>query len=55
MKKIVTKNYRNAAAKVTAELDIHLKDPVSTAELDIHLKDPVSTKILHELHKSNIQ
>jgi hypothetical protein len=30
MKRTVTKNHRTTAANVTAELKIHLKDPVST-------------------------
>jgi hypothetical protein len=42
MQKNVSKNHTTTAAKVTAELSVHLKDPVST-------------KVLKELHKSNIQ
>jgi len=40
--RIVSKNQRNTAAKVTAELSIHLEDPVSTKTIG------------QELHKSNI-
>jgi hypothetical protein len=42
MNKIVTKYHTATTAKVTAELNIHLKDPVSA-------------KVFQELHKSNIQ
>jgi hypothetical protein len=38
----VLKNHRTTAAKVTAELNIHLEDPVSTKT------------IRREFHKSNI-
>jgi transposase len=41
LKRIVCKNHRTTVAKVTAELSIHLVDPVST-------------KKVQELHKSNI-
>jgi len=41
LKRIVYTNHRAAAAKVTAELIIHLVDPIST-------------KKVQELHKSNI-
>jgi len=30
LKRIVSKNHRTTAAKVTAELNIHIEDPVST-------------------------
>jgi hypothetical protein len=42
MKKIMSKNHRTAAAKVTAKLNIHLEDPV------------FSQTVRRELHKSNI-
>jgi len=41
LKKIVSKNHRTTAAKVTAELNIYLEDPVST-------------NTVWELHKSSI-
>jgi len=41
LKRIVSKNHRTTVAKVTAELNIHLVDPVSI-------------KKVQELHKSNI-
>jgi hypothetical protein len=41
-RKIVLKNYTTTAAKVRAELNIHLEDPVSTKTVS------------HGLHKSNI-
>jgi hypothetical protein len=40
--RIVLKNHRTTAAQVTAELNIHLEDPVSTKTVQ------------SELHKSNI-
>jgi predicted transcriptional regulator len=40
--RIVSENHRTAVAKVTAELNIHLEDPVATK------------KVRQELHKSNI-
>jgi len=43
LKSILSNNYRTTAAKVTAELIIHLEDPVST------------TTVGRKLHKSNIQ
>jgi len=43
MKRILSSNHRTTAAKVTAELIIHLKDPVST------------TTVRRKLHKSIIQ
>ena len=42
-KRIVSKNHRSTAAKVTTELNIQLKDPVSTKT------------VCPELHKSNIR
>jgi len=39
----VSKDHRSAAAKLTAELNIHLEDPVSTK------------RVRRELHKSNIR
>jgi transposase len=42
LRRIVLKNHRTTAAQVTAELNIHLEDPVSTRT------------VRHELHKSNI-
>jgi hypothetical protein len=42
LKRIVSKNYRTTAAQVTAELNIHLYDPVSTKTVRL------------ELHKTNI-
>jgi hypothetical protein len=39
----VPKDQRNAAAKLTAKLNIHLEDPVSTK------------RVRYELHKSNIR
>jgi hypothetical protein len=42
LRRIVLKNYRTTAAQVTAELNIHLEDPVS------------EKTVQHELHKSNI-
>jgi hypothetical protein len=42
LKSILSNNYRTTAAKVTADLIIHLEDPVST-------------KVERKLHKSNIQ
>jgi transposase len=42
LKTIVSKNYRIAAAKLTAELNIHHEDPVSMKT------------VRRELHKSNI-
>jgi hypothetical protein len=30
MRGVVSKNHRSAAAQVTAEMDIHVEDPVST-------------------------
>ena len=42
MKRIVPKNHRTTAAKVTAELNIHLEDTFSTKT------------VWHDLHKSNI-
>jgi hypothetical protein len=43
LKRVVPKNHRTAAAKVTAELNIHPEDTVSTKT------------VLRELHKSNIR
>jgi hypothetical protein len=43
LKTILSNNHRTTAAKVTAELIIHLEDPVST------------TTVGRKLHKSNIQ
>jgi hypothetical protein len=43
LKGIVSKNHRTAAAKVTAELNIHLEDPVSTVT------------VRRELHKSTVE
>jgi hypothetical protein len=42
LRRIVSKNHRTTAAQVTAELNTHLEDPVSTKAVQ------------HELHKSNI-
>jgi hypothetical protein len=42
LKRIGSKNHRNAAAKVTAELNVHLEDPVST------------TRVRGKIHRSNI-
>jgi hypothetical protein len=42
LRRIVSKYHRTAAAQVTAELNIHLEDPVSTKTVQ------------HELYKSNI-
>jgi len=42
LKRIMSKNHRTAAARVTAKLNIHLEDPVS------------SQTVRRELHKSNI-
>ena len=42
LKRIVSKNYRTTAAKVTAEFSVQLLDPVSTKTVE------------QELHKSNI-
>jgi hypothetical protein len=42
LKKIVSKNHRTTAAKVTAELNIYVEDPVST------------NTVQRELHKSSI-
>jgi hypothetical protein len=42
LRRIVLKNHRPTAAQVTAELNIHLEDPVSTKTVQ------------HEIHKSNI-
>jgi hypothetical protein len=42
LKRIMFKNHKTAAAKVTAKLNIHLEDPVS------------SQTVRRELHKSNI-
>jgi hypothetical protein len=41
-KTIMSKNHRTTAAKVTAELNIHPEDPVST-------------KTVRQLHKSNVR
>jgi hypothetical protein len=42
LRRPVSKNHRTTAAQVTAELNIHLEDPVSTKTAQ------------HELHKPNI-
>ena len=42
LKRMVSKNHGTTAAKVTAELSVHLEDPVSTKTVQ------------QELHKSNI-
>jgi len=42
LERIVSRNHRTTARKVTAELGIHLEDPVSTKT------------VRRELHKSNI-
>jgi hypothetical protein len=42
LRRIISKNQRTPAAQVTAELNIHLEDPVSTKT------------VRRELHKSNI-
>jgi hypothetical protein len=42
LRRIVLKNHRTTAAKLTAELDIYFKGPVSTKDVS------------YELHKSNI-
>jgi transposase len=42
LRRIASKSHTITAAQVTAELNIHLEDPVST------------TAVQHELHKSNI-
>jgi hypothetical protein len=42
LKRIVSKNHRTAAAKLTAELNVYLEDPVST------------TRVRGEFHRSNI-
>jgi transposase len=41
LRRIVSKNHRTTAAQVTAELNMHLEDPVSTKT------------VLRELHESN--
>jgi hypothetical protein len=46
---IVSKNHRTTAAQVTAELNIHLKDPVSTKMSDMSFTNPTSTIGLHLL------
>jgi hypothetical protein len=43
LRRIVWKNHRITAAQVTAELSIHIEDPVSTKTVG------------RELHKSNMQ
>jgi hypothetical protein len=42
VRRIVPKNHRTTATQVTAELNIHLEDPVSTKT------------VLHEIYNSNI-
>jgi transposase len=42
LRRIISKNHTTTAAQVTAELNIHLEDPVSTKSVQC------------ELHKSNI-
>jgi hypothetical protein len=42
LKRVVSKNHRTTAAKVTAEFSVHLEDTVSTKTVQ------------QELHKSNI-
>jgi hypothetical protein len=42
LRRIVLKNHRTTAAQVTAELSIHLEDPISAEAVQL------------ELHKSNI-
>jgi hypothetical protein len=42
LKRIVSKNHTTTAAQETAEINIHLEDPVSTRTVRL------------ELHKSNI-
>jgi hypothetical protein len=39
----VLKNHRTTAAQVTAELNIHLEDPVSTKLSDMSFTNPTST------------
>jgi hypothetical protein len=46
----LSKNHRPAAAKVTAELSIHLEDPLSTNTVDESFTSPTSTVELHLLN-----
>jgi hypothetical protein len=46
LKRIVSKNHRTTIAKVTAEINIHLEDPVYT--------NKNKKKAPEKLHKSNI-
>jgi len=43
LKRIVSKNHLTTVAKMTAELNIHLQDPVSTKMVNASLKNPMST------------
>jgi hypothetical protein len=43
LKALVSKNHRTAAAKLTAELNVHTEDPVSTEQSDESFTNPTST------------
>jgi transposase len=47
---IISKNQRTSAAQVTAELNIHLGDPVSTEMSDVSFTDQTSTAGLQMLN-----
>jgi hypothetical protein len=46
----LSKSHRTAAAKLTAELNIHPEDPVSTKQSDKGFKNPTSTVELQLLN-----
>jgi hypothetical protein len=43
LRRIVAKNQTTTAAQVTAELNIHLEDPVSIKLSDVRFTNPTST------------
>jgi hypothetical protein len=43
LRRTVSKNHRTTAAQVTAELNIHLEDPVSIKLTDVSFTNPTAT------------
>jgi hypothetical protein len=50
LRRIVSENHRTTAAKVTAELNIHLEDHVSTKQSDESYTNPASSVELQLLN-----
>jgi transposase len=54
LRRIVSKNHRTTTVQMTAELNIHLEDPVST-KTDMSFTDPTSAVGLHLITESIAQ